>query len=439
MSDSPDYKATVRSAVLGEGAFLRLTFTGAARGEKAGAGDTPAWERVSLRPVEAGRRRQVQFAYTAGKKHITKNFAGEELARRLEELLAAPFRHVEMQSGAGDLHVRLTAKGKALVSAGKASRPEEAPVLEHDHRKAYLLPADASDAFLRGAGFVGPSGQVKAAMAGKFRQVNEFLRAIEPIAMGLALGTRGQDARDTRGRDARDTQGRDALATQGLYLVDCGCGNAYLTFAAFHYLKHVRGVEVAAVGVDRSADLIRNCLNLRDRLGWGELDFQVAAIADFRPSRPPDMVVSLHACDTATDEAIAQGVRWGSRAILAAPCCQHELHHMVRQPIFQAMLRHGLLRERLADLLTDSLRAAALRVAGYSARVFEFVSPEHTSKNLLIVAEKVPRPAADLAAAAREYLELKRFWNVTPFIEKALGPVFQQALNRTEKGEVSDG
>jgi hypothetical protein len=221
--------------------------------------------------------------------------------------------------------------------------------------------------------------------------------------------------------------------------VDCGCGNAYLTFAAFHYLRHVRGLAVGAVGVDRNADLIRNCLNLRDRLRWPELDFRVGDIAGFQPERPPDMVVSLHACDTATDEAIARGVLWGSRAILAAPCCQHELHHAIRHADFQAMLRHGLLRERLADVLTDSLRAAALRASGYVARVFEFVSPEHTTKNLMIAAEKVDRPPADLAAAAREYLALRRFWNVTPFIEKALGEGFQRALERAEKGEPDHG
>ena len=170
--------------------------------------------------------------------------------------------------------------------------------------------------------------------------------------------------------------------------------------------------------------------------------------------------MSLHACDTATDAAIARGVLWGSRAILAAPCCQHELHHAIRQADFQAMLRHGLLRERLADLLTDSLRAAALRVAGYVARVFEFVSPEHTTakrryvyksqsfefvsqehttKNLMIAAEKVERPPADLAAAAREYLALRRFWNVTPFIEKALGEDFRLAMEKAERGEPDHG
>ena len=434
MSETADYQRAVREAILDEATFLRGTFSGApatangsmgamplpVRGEghvegtQAPVGEKAAtsesWEKVSLRPVLVGGQRRIEFACTRGKKHITKNFAGEELAAKIDELLAAPFSHIDVQSSSGDLHVRITRKGKALMSAGKPSRPEATPTLEHDHRKSYLLPADGADEFLRGVGIVGPSGKVLAPMAAKFRQINEYLRVIDTLWRRLAV------------------EGR------GLFLVDCGCGNAYLTFAAFHYLRHVRGLDVTAAGVDANADVIRNCLNLRDRLHWEGLDFQAARIADYAPPRPPDLVVSLHACDTATDDAIARGVLWGSRAILAAPCCQHELHHAIGSPAFRALLRHGVLRERLADLLTDALRAAALRAAGYSARVFEFVSPEHTGKNLMIAAEKVDRPAADLASAAREYLELKRFWNVTPFIEKAMGEEFTRSLARAEEG-----
>jgi hypothetical protein len=357
-----------------------------------------------LRPLEIRGRRLVQVLFTSGKRHVAANLAGEELSARLEELLAADFAHVDLQGPQGDLHVRLTRKGKVLVSEGKPSHPAGAPSLEHDHAKNYLLPTEGDDGFLRGVGIVGPSGKVKAAKFPKFRQINEFLRVPDPIARRLAEG----------GGPIR--------------LVDCGCGNAYLTFAAVHYLRGIGGLKVSAAGVDADAGLIRNCEELRDRLGWQGLDFHVGPFAEYRPPRPPDIVVSLHACDTATDEALAGGVKWGSRAILAAPCCQHELHGISGSPAFRAVLRHGLLRERLADILTDAFRAAALRAAGYDARVFEFVSPEHTSKNLMIAAEKVLRPPADQAAAAREYLELKRLWNVTPFIETALGEGFQQMV-----------
>jgi SAM-dependent methyltransferase len=397
-----DYKAKVRQAVLTEGGFTRLTFTGGAL--KSGAGEL-GLEKAALRPVAIRGSAMVQVLTTAGKKHLAENLIGDALAARLEELLSAPFTHVELQSPSGDLHVRITRKGKALVSEGKPSLPGPAAPLDHDRRKDYLLPAEEGDEFLRGVGIVGPSGKVKAEMYPKFRQINEFLRVLNPIARWLAE------------------------AGRGVSLVDCGCGNAYLTFAAVHFLLR-SGLEVQAVGVDVDAGLIRNCVELRDRLGWAGLDFQVGAIADFSPARPPDIVVSLHACDTATDEALASGVRWSSRAILAAPCCQHELHKQIDSPAFRAVLRHGLLRERMADVLTDAFRAAALRAAGYDARVFEFISPDATTKNLMIAAEKVDRPASDSAAAAREYLELKRFWNVTPFIEKALGQAFQDALSK---------
>jgi SAM-dependent methyltransferase len=398
---SLDYKAKVRQAVLTAGGFTRLTFAGGRATAPGSSG--PAEEKVSLRPVAIRGRTMVQVLTTAGKRHVAENLAGDELAARLEQLLAEPFTHVELQCPGGDLHVRITRKGKALVSQGKPSRPDAAVPLGHDRRKDYLLPAEGGDEFLRGVGIVGPSGKVKAEMYPKFRQIHEFLRVLDPIARRLAEGGRG------------------------LSLLDCGCGNAYLTFAAAHFLRR-SGIEVQAVGVDVEASLIRKCTELRDRLGWSGLDFQAGSIAGYRPRRPPDIVVCLHACDTATDEALAAGARWGCGAILAAPCCQHELHRQLDSPAFRAVLRHGLLRERLADLLTDALRAAALRVAGYDARVFEFISPEATTKNLMIAAERVDRPASARAAAAREYLELKRFWNVVPFIEKALGEGFQDAL-----------
>jgi hypothetical protein len=154
-------------------------------------------------------------------------------------------------------------------------------------------------------------------------------------------------------------------------------------------------------------------------LGWSNLRFEAVEIASFVPTEPPDIVLSLHACDTATDEAIAKGILWNSRAIVAAPCCQHELHHKIQSRHFSAVLRHGILRERLADILTDTFRVLVLRIMGYRAQVVEFVSLDSTPKNLLIRAEKKQRPGD--ADAVREYLELKKFWSVEPAIEGMLG------------------
>ncbi len=209
-------------------------------------------------------------------------------------------------------------------------------------------------------------------------------------------------------------------------IVDCGCGKAYLTFAAYHHLAHARGLPTHLVGVDVNEELIGRVRELRDRLGWGELEFRVARIAEFSPEGRPDVVLSLHACDTATDEAIARGVEWRARVVLAAPCCQHELHNRLEAPEFRAVTRHGILRERQADLVTDALRAAALRVMGYRTSVIEFVDPEATAKNLMIRAELTSRPGH--RDAVREYRELKEFWRVCPAIERLLGEPFEELL-----------
>jgi len=386
-----DYRQLILDAVAEERAFLRVTLS------HPSPASAPVWEKVSGRPVEIGGRRMVQMAYSAGKRHVTKNFDGAALRAELAALLsaAAGFSRVSVQSTTGDIHVRISRKGKALISRGKPSRAGERPVLEHNRAKSYPLPAGRPDEFLRALGIASADGNIKAAMMPKFRQINEFLRVIEQVL---------------------PTQ------TDALHLIDCGCGNAYLTFAAYHYIRHVRGLPVRVTGVDINGDLIANCRRLAASLGWNdELEFHVAPIAKFSPTTKPNLVVSLHACDTATDDALAQAVRWQSDTILAAPCCQHELHDQLDEPTFAPLLRHGILRQRLADLLTDAFRASALRIAGYRTRVFEFISPEHTGKNLLIEARRITGADPGKNKAIAEYKRLRAMWNVQPAIERLLG------------------
>jgi SAM-dependent methyltransferase len=391
-----DYRTAVTAAVLDEETFLRLTASGKMRGEQ-----TP-WLKVVVRPVLVQGRRRMQFSYFDGKQDISKNFVGARAQEKLSELLAMPFRQFHVQSTTGDLHLRVTKRGKALIRRGKASRPEREPVLAHDRVKRYPIPADPSDRFLQAIGIMGASGRLRAAMQGKFRQINEFIRL---MAEALAPA---EPASDT------------------LELVDLGCGKAYLTFAAFHYLNHLRGLPARVTGVDIDEQIIESCIALRDSLGWEALDFHTARIAEFTPARPPDLVLSLHACDTATDEAIAQGILWGSRVILAAPCCQHELHDKLRAPVLRPLLRHGILKERTADILTDALRALVLRIMGYRTDVVQFVDPEHTAKNLMIRATTGLAPGDP--RFVREYHDLIRFWQVEPAIAGLLGDSLRQHL-----------
>jgi len=390
-----EHKGVVKGHVLEEETFLRLTLS------KPLDPDAP-WKKISVRPVLAGGRRQMQFSYFDGTKDVARNCDGDEAERRLDEALDMPFGQIQVQATSGDLTVLVSAKGCAHITKSKPSRHEEAPVLSHDRDKHLPLPASGGDPLLRALGILAKRGkQVRSAMRGKFHQINEFLRVIDQVIEPEA-------------------------GAEPLRIVDCGCGSAYLTFAAYHYLTHRRNIPARVTGVDANEELIAKCVKLRDSLKWDGIEFRVSTIAEFEPDVPPDVVLSLHACDTATDEAIARGIGWESGVILAAPCCQHELHPQLKAPALRALLRHGILRERLADLVTDTFRALALRIMGYRTRVLEFVPPESTSKNLMIRAERGLEPGDP--AFVEEYAALKEFWNVTPAIEGLLGGGFERRL-----------
>jgi len=392
-----DYRTALREAVLCEQTFLRLIASGRLRGS-----DSP-WRKIVVRPVQVKGERRIQFSYFDGKKDTTRNFTGTDLSRKLDEVLSMPFRNFHVQATSGDLHVRLTRKGKALISRGKPSRPEEKPSLRHDREKRYPLAAGAPDDFLQAVGIVDQRGRIRPAMQGKFRQISEFLRLLEQALQPEEL-----------------PEGR-------ITIVDCGCGRAYLTFAAYHYLRHVLGLYPHIVGIDEDREIVEKCERLRASLGWDELEFRVSKIAGHVPGTRPDVVLSLHACDTATDEAIAQGIRWQSRVILAAPCCQHELRAQLRSSLFGPVLRHGILKQRTADILTDAFRALVLRITGYRADVVEFVDPDHTAKNLMIRAVKALKPGAP--SFVQEYQDLKRFWQVEPCLERLAGETLRRWLD----------
>jgi len=400
LSDETHYEALVRDAVLDERTFLRLTMTGATRGAES------PWVKVVVRPVLVRGQRRLQLSYFDEKKDTTRNFSGDAALAKLDEALAMPFSQFHVQSTTGDLHVRITKKGRAIIGRGRPSAAHREPSLEHDRQKARLL--DVGDSYLQAIGIADSAGKLRPAMAGKFHQVNEFLRLTAQV---LRPGE---------------------LTGDGIEIVDCGCGNAYLTFAAYHYLRDVRGVPAGVVGIDDNDEIIRNVTELRDSLGWDGPEFHVSRIADYQPARPPDLVLSLHACDTATDEAIAQGILWGSRVILAAPCCQHELHTQIKAAVMRPVLRHGILKERTADILTDAFRALILRIMGYRTDVVQFVSPEHTARNLMIRAVKGLK--AGERRFVEEHQELKRFWEVEPVLEGMLGDEIKRLLRYANGG-----
>lgn len=395
-----DYRDLVRAAILDSERFVRATFSGQQRGEPL------EWNRVTLRTIEVKGSRHVQFAYYDARKCITKNYAGAELVSHLNGLLELAFKNVHVASTQEEIQIGIHKSGAPRIHRARARVAAPVPEISHDRQKDLLLPEGRPDPYLQAIGFMTADGRIKADKQKKFRQINEFLKMIQQT---------GEIAK---------------FEKPILDVVDYGCGNAYLTFGVYHYLNHILGRPARMVGVDVRSDLLTKHLQTARELGWERLTFENGAIADFVPAGPPDITLALHACDTATDDALCQGIRWGSKLIISVPCCHHDLQEQIRRQgapeLFRSLYRHGILAERQGDLLTDSFRALILRIMGYQTEVLQFISPEHTAKNVMLrsVRSDISAPP-DFAA---EYCRMKAYWKVTPHLETLLGEALQRRL-----------
>jgi SAM-dependent methyltransferase len=374
--------AEVRALLLDPDTLIRAVAAGRRRGLP------PSTPRADLRPVVLKSGRHLQLTTSDGGRPVTRNLRyGPAAAAAIDALLAEPFGSWHVATTTVTLQLRVTKSGAAQVHRGPGQAPATAT---HDRPAEHLL--DPGD----------PLFDVIGGGAAKRRQVDAFLRALAATLPGDRL-------------------------PQPLHVVDLGCGNAYLTFAAYRWLTSTRGLDVRLVGVDVRDDQRERNTELAARLGWQErVSFQAGTIAGAKLSPPPDVVLALHACDTATDEALARAIEWRARWVLAAPCCHHDLAAQVRRapapPPYQTLTRHGILRERFADVLTDALRAALLRRHGYRVEVVEFIESKHTPRNLLLRA--VHTGAAPTPAQRREYDELVSAWSVTPHLARLLaGPL----------------
>jgi SAM-dependent methyltransferase len=361
------------------------TLTGATFSRPSGR-DTLA-ARVTVRPVVVSGALLYAFTLHLRDRTTSENLTTAEAQPRLVALLSE-YRQALLQARDADYQV--------LGGERVLERPPTKPVvsLAHDRAKRHVLPAGEPVPFLVELGVMTREGRVRAPRYGKFRQVNRFLELVEDVLP--ALPGEGQ-----------------------LRVVDFGSGKSYLTFALHHLLRDVHGRDVELVGLDLKRDVVEACAALAERLGSQGLRFETGDIAGFAASGRVDLVVSLHACDTATDEALAQAVRWNARAILAVPCCQHELLGQIRNGDLAPLLGHGVLKERFAAEVTDAARAQLLGLAGYDVQVLEFVELEHTAKNVLIRA--VRRPGRDSTRQAAEYRSLKRSLGIEPALERLLG------------------
>jgi SAM-dependent methyltransferase len=353
--------------------------------------------RVTVRPVLLGG--DLCYGWTAHypTRTATENLAPAETERRLIELLRGDFRQGLLHAQDADYQV-LVSRSPTILER-PATRPQAS--LAHDRRKHYVLEDGVPVPFLVELGVMTAEGKVRARRFDKFRQVNRFLELVADVL--------------------------PALRSEGtLRVVDFGSGRSYLTFALHHFLRDVHGLDAEIVGLDLKEDVVQECSALAARLGADGLSFRVGDIASFDELDRADLVVSLHACDTATDAALARAVRWRADAILAVPCCHHELLAQVEHGTLTPLLRHGVLKERFAADLTDAVRAQLLGLLGYDVQLVEFVELEHTPKNVLIRA--VRRPGRGTDRLAREYLELKRELGLDPSLERALHDELAPAL-----------
>jgi len=380
-------------------ALLDETLTrGIASGRRRGS-EPPAWRRVEVRWVDlkAGPHLQV-VRYDATQAHTANHAAGADAAAAVEALLAEPFGNWHVSTATEVVQWRVTKKGRAVVHVARAdtAASEASATRSHDRAKQRLLPED--DPLFAALGLAGRDGRIRPSRQAKYRQIEEFVGLLD-AALTDAI-----------------TSGRLRVPTpeEPLRIVDLGCGNGYLTFAAHRYLSQRRALAVQLIGVDVKEQSRRHNAEVAARVGIGA-EFLVGTIAEVDLPRPPDVVLALHACDTATDEALGRALAWRAPLILAAPCCHHDIAAQLRAgdppPGYAALVRDGILRERFADTLTDALRALLLREAGYRVDVVQFVESKHTPRNTLLRAVRTGRGSA---AAREEYDALCAAWGLRP-------------------------
>ncbi|MFN5740448.1 MAG: class I SAM-dependent methyltransferase [Planctomyces sp.] len=360
--------------------------------------------RVDVRPVRLKGSAALQFAARTTTQEFHSNLRLADAVLHLQQLADGRFRNIRIVTSHGETQAVAAKNGRWKLHQ-KFSSPTSPPATDtalplHDRHRNHLIPAGQPCPFLIHTGVMTADGTVRTSHSRKFRQINRFLEFIHDVA--------------------------DALpADRTLHVVDFGCGKSYLTFATHHLLATLLQRDCRITGLDRRDDVVATCRQISSDLQLPELQFQAGEISGFVPECPPDLVVSLHACDTATDDALAQAVHWQASVVLAVPCCQHEMHSLMQTSPLGPVTDFGITRERFCALATDAIRAALMTAAGYSVQLLEFIDMEHTPKNILL--RCVRRRSADSpavrAAALQKARDLRRSLALPPLrLERLLFP-----------------
>lgn len=362
--------------------------------------------KVKIRPIMLKKELFFQASEYIGQQVFHTNYNKEELIAKLPDWFSELFRQAEITTKQGKATILISKKGKATVNyrlskvsdqgnkedcdvVGNTAAMEDRNKLLHNKAKNYILEEGLPLPFLIDLGVMTAEGRVIKAKMDKFRQINRFLEYIEDVLPFLNH-------------------------EKELTILDFGCGKSYLTFALYYYMRILKGYQINIIGLDLKSEVIRHCNELSKKYGYEKLTFLEGDIASYDGSNSVDMVVTLHACDTATDYALYKAVSWGAQVILSVPCCQHELNKQIESDILKPILKYGIIRERMAALITDALRAELLETRGYKVQLLEFIDMEHTPKNILIRAVKRTKTTKEEKSPSDKLMECMDFLSADP-------------------------
>ncbi|MBQ8592134.1 MAG: SAM-dependent methyltransferase [Lachnospiraceae bacterium] len=348
------------------------------------ARDKEAISKAKVRPVMLQKELYFQISRFVGKQVLHQNCTKAELVKEVFSMMKADFKQIEIETMSYKATGLISKKGTVTIKK-KRHTEEKAPVdMSHNRSKQYILQEGTVVDFLVDLGVQTKEGKIVKSKYDKFRQINRYLELVEDIMLELPKD-------------------------RAIQIIDFGCGKSYLTFALYYYMHILQKRDVNIIGLDLKEDVIRTCNALKDKYGYNKLRFIPGDISSFEDMDNVDMVVTLHACDTATDYAIAKAVAWDAKVIFAVPCCQHEVNKQIENEMLAPVLKYGLLKERISALLTDGIRANLLEQMGYDTQVVEFIDMEHTPKNVLIRGVKKREASTPVEALQRmeEALHIK--------------------------------
>ena len=349
------------------------------------------YSKIKIRPIKLKEEILFQASLTKGKQEIHQNYRQKEMMEKIS-LWMKDFSYLELEADRVWGQILVSKRGKMTIKT-KSIKNEKQHSLDHNRKKNYLIEEGRPLSYLVDLGVMTKEGKIIHSSYDKFRQINRYLEFIEDILPKL------------------DKE-------REITIIDFGCGKSYLTFAMYDYLCLQKGYDAKIIGLDLKEEVIKNCNALAKKYGYEKLYFHVGDIASFEGVDKVDMVVSLHACDTATDYALSKAILWGAKVIFAVPCCQHEMNAQIENSLLAPIFSYGVLKERIAALLTDGLRGKILECAGYDTQILEFIDMEHTPKNLLIRGVR----KGDKKEFSRELASLCEAFNINPSLKKLLYP-----------------